>query len=274
MRVAKRVRTETEIGQAMVGVGSAGVDLSKQIFGDLVNRRAMLIGVGDMGLEVSRALQRAGLDELVIVNRTFENAVKLASDVGGTPVAMERMAEYLPRVDIVLAATAANSVILRADTVRQALRKRKYKPLFLMDLAVPRNIDPAIDDLDAAFLFNVDDLSGIVEQGRQAREAASADAEQMIEKEVTLFFKLMSDVEMGPTISALTQRVEDLRLQELERSKKLLDGLSEEQREGLDKLTMALMKKVLHGPLKNLREAGREGDAEQIQRICDLWKEE
>lgn len=272
--LAKKIRTQTQIGESTVGVGSAGVDLARQIFGELRSRRAMLIGTGDMGMEVAKSLQHAGLDELVIVNRTFENAVDLAQKVGGTPVSMDRLAEYLPRVDIVLAATASRQPILNVDTVRRALKKRKYKPLFLMDLSVPRNIAPSIDELDAAYLFNVDDLAGIVEQGHRARREASRQAEEMVHSEVTQFVRLMSDVEIGPMISTLTDKVESIRVQELKRSKRLMDGLTEVQRADLDTLTSAMVRKILHEPLRALRGAGREGDLEQVRRILELWKDE
>ena len=272
--LAKKIRTQTQIGESTVGVGSAGVDLARQIFGDLTSRRAMLIGTGDMGMEVAKSLQHAGLDELVIANRTFDNAVELAQKVGGTPISMERLSEYLPRVDIVLAATAARQPILDVDTVRRALKKRKYKPLFLMDLSVPRNIAPSVDELDAAYLFNVDDLSGIVEQGHRARKEASRQAEEMVHTEVIQFVRLMSDVEMGPMISSVTEKVESIRAQELLRSKKFLDGLSTEQRAELDTLTTAMVRKILHSPLRALREAGRDGDLEKVHRILELWKDE
>lgn len=272
--LAKKIRTHTQIGESTVGVGSAGVDLARQIFGELRSRRAMLIGTGHMGVEVAKSLQHAGLDELIIVNRTFEHAVDLAQQVGGTPVSMERLAEYLPRVDIVLAATAARQPILNVDTVRRALKKRKYKPLFLMDLSVPRNIAPAIDELDAAYLFNVDDLAGIVEQGHKARREASRQAEEMVHTEVTQFVRLMSDVEIGPMISRLTEKVESIRMQELKRSRRFMDGLSEEQQEELEVVTTAMVRKILHGPLRTLREAGRDGDIAQVRRILELWKDE
>ena len=274
LSVAKRVRTETQIGQSTVGVGSAGVELSSQIFGDLRKRRAMLIGAGEMGLEVAKALQRSGLDELIVINRTFQNGVTLATEVGGTPVPFERMAEYLARVDIVLAATSAPNVILQVEMVRAALRKRKYKPLFLMDLSVPRNIDPRIDQLDAAYLFNVDDLSGLVEQGRNARKSAALGAQSMIEEEANRFLESMAAVELGPKITALSQRLETLRLQELEKSKRWIDGLSDAEKEGLETLTRSMMKKVLHGPVTSMREAGNAGDHDRIRTILNLWKEE
>ena len=274
MLVAKKVRTETEIGRSTVGVGSAGIDLAKQIFGDLSARRALLVGAGEMGLEVARALQRAGLKELVIANRTFERAVDFANEVGGTPVSIDRISEYLPRVDVVLTATASPTPIVTVKMAKAALRKRRYQPLFLMDLSVPRNIDPSIDQLDAAYLFNVDDLSGIVEQGRQAREEASMLAQKMVEDEASSFLQTLLGRQVNPSIRQLSQHFETLRENELSRSKKFVDGLNDEQRKDLEIMTQAMMRKVLHGPVLNMKEAARTGDLLRVEDILRLWTDD
>jgi glutamyl-tRNA reductase len=274
LTLAKRVRNETDIGRSKVGVGSASVDLAKQIFGDLGNRRAMLIGVGEMGQEVARTLQRAGLEELVVVNRTFERAVEFAQQVAGTPVPFNRLAEYLPRVDICITATSAQGVLVKTSDVRAALKARRYRPLFLMDLAVPRNIEPSVDRLDAAYLYNVDDLSGIVEEGRRAREVASSDALKLVEAEADRFLSLMQELDVAPAIGLLIERMEALRSEEVARSRRLLGDLSLEQQADLDALTKGLIKKVLHRPLTNIKSAARTGDYNRAKTVLEAWEEE
>ena len=274
LKVAKKVRTETDIGKYTVGVGNAGVELALQIFGDLDGRRAMLVGVGDMGQQVAHALQSAGLKELLVANRTAEHAVEFANEHRATPVAWERMREYLSRVDIVVAATGAQEAIITNQDVRRALRERRYRPLFLVDLAVPRNIDPRVDDLEGAYLFNVDDLRQVIAEGVRARQAAKDRAEEVVAVEADRCFHALSRVEVGPEIGRLTQFVDGLRQAELDRSQRLVDSLDETQREQLEKLTKALVKRVLHAPLQGIHRAAEEGDAATLEALLSLWKEE
>ena len=274
LHVAKRVRSETDIGRFRVGVGNAGVDLALQIFGDLDGRRALLLGVGEMGQQVGHALQTAGLEELVIANRTYQRAVETADRYGATPIAWDRFEEYLPRVDVVITATGATEPIVTRQMVRKALRRRRYAPLFLADLSVPRNIEPAIDDLDGAYLFNVDDLKQVVEEGLAAREKARQSAEDVVKGEAMRFVQSLARVEIGPRIGVITQKAEQLRQVELARSQKLIESLDPEQQEQLDALTKALVKKILHDPLRGIHEAAQEGDALRLEYLLGAWKED
>jgi glutamyl-tRNA reductase len=271
LSVAKRVRTETTIGRSRVGVGNAGVDLAQQIFGALDGRRAMLIGAGEMGRQVARALLSAGLTELVVVNRTYERAVEVAGEYGGTAIAMERMTDYLPRVDVVICASGAQRPILRVPEIKVAIRARRYRPLFLVDLAVPRNVDPAVGELDEAYLFNVDDLVQVVEQGRREREEASKVALKLVNEEVTRFVSRLAEINVGPRLGQVVRRAEAVRQAELERSHKLVDGLEPAQRKALDAMTRAMMKKVLDEPLRAIRDAARSGDAERLAVLLEQW---
>lgn len=271
--VAKRVRNETDIGRNRVGIGNAGVDLAHQIFGELTGKRAMLVGVGEMGRQVAHALLTAGLDELIVTNRTYERAVELANAHGGTAVAWERLEDYLPRADIVLTATGARLPVVTASMVRRALKARHYHTLFLIDLSVPRNIDPAVDELEDAYLFNIDDLSRVVEDGKRAREAASLAASRLVEEETDRFLTTLADLDVGVEIGRITHHIEALRLAEIERSRKLTRELSEAQLQALDAMTRSLVKKILHGPITELRQAAREGNAEKLKTLLELWKE-
>lgn len=272
LRVAKRVRTETDIGRYRVGVGNAGVDLASQIFGTLDGRRALLLGTGEMGRQVAQALLSAGLSELVVSNRSHERAVELARAFGGTPIAWDRVAAYLPLVDVVIAATGATRPVISADMVRAAVRERRYRSMFLVDLSVPRNVDPAAARVEEAYLFNIDDLSRIVVQGQEAREHAARDAEALVADEASRFMRTLAEVDLGPRLGALTRKAETLRLEELERSRRLLGELDADQRAALDAMTRALVKKVLHGPLTAIRAAAREGDAARVRTLLEPWE--
>jgi glutamyl-tRNA reductase len=274
LTVAKKIRTTTEIGKSRVGVGNAGVDLALQIFGSLEGKRALLVGVGEMGRQVSRALVSAGLAELLVANRTFERAVELAAEHGGTPVQYDRLADYLAHADIVLTATAAPHPVVTVPMVRRALRERRYRTMFLVDLSVPRSIEPAVDDLEDAYLFNVDDLQNVVDAGRRAREEAATQALELVNAEADLFLESLREVEVHDDLRAVSEAAERVRVAEIERSRKLLAGLTEEQRGQLDALTKSLVRKLLHKPTMAIRAAAREGDADRVRTLADLWKED
>lgn len=269
--LAKRVRTETAIGRFRVGVGNAGVDLALQIFGDLHGRRALLIGAGKMGQQVAKALLQAGLAELIVANRTRERAAQVQS---AKAISLDGIPEALGQVDIVIGAAASAEPLVGPDDVRLALKARRYRPLFLVDLAVPRNIDPRVAELEEAYLFNVDDLTQVLDRGRQARESASLDAERIIAEEVERYFTNLRAVEAGPAIGRMTRQVEALRLGELARSKRLVDALGPEHQEELEAMTRALAKKILDGPIRAIREAARDGDTERLDMLVRQWEKE
>ncbi|MCO4744643.1 MAG: glutamyl-tRNA reductase [Proteobacteria bacterium] len=269
LAVGKRVRTETALGQHRVGIGNAGVDLATQIFGDLGGRRAMLLGVGEMGRQVANALQSAGLRELVVCNRTLERAQELAEAQGGTAIEWSRMADYLGRVDIVIAATGAAEPVLVAEDVRRALKARSYRPLLLVDLSVPRNIDPGVDDLEDAYLFNVDDLRSVQSRGMALRQDAALDARKLVSTEADRFMTSLAELDVAARIGGVVRHAEVLRIAEMARSQRLVSSLDGSQQEALDQMTRALVKKVLHNPLQNLRRAAREGDSERVEAILN-----
>lgn len=273
LSVAKRVRSTTEIGQSRVGIGNAGVDLAMQIFGSLDGKRAMLIGVGEMGTQVARALLSAGLAELLVANRTFERSVELAAEYGGTPVPYERLTDYLPRADIVITATGAQHTIVNVPMIRQALRDRRYRTMFLIDLAVPRNIEHGVDELEDAYLFNVDDLSHVVEQGRAAREVAARQALDLVDEEADRFIASLGEVDINDQLRDMNAFAEQIRTSEIERSRKLCATLDAEQLEQLEALTRALVKKLLHRPTMAIRTAAKTGDNDRVRILVDPWKE-
>jgi glutamyl-tRNA reductase len=271
LEVAKRVRSTTDIGRFRVGIGNAGVHLARQIFTDLSGRRAMLVGVGEMGRQVAKAMLGEGVGELLVANRTFERSMELAAESGGTAIPFERMPTYLARVDIVITATGASRPILGVPEVRAALRERRHRPLFLVDLSVPRNIDPAVDQLDDAFLFNIDDLRQVMDEGRAARDAASQTASALVEQATAGFMSRLAVIGVNEGLGALAQLGEAARQQELARSAKLVAQLDEAGAAQLDAMTRALVKRVLHGPLTTLRAAAAAGDTERVRALLSAW---
>jgi len=271
MSVAKKIRSSTEIGKSRVGIGNAGVDLALQIFGNLEGKRCMLVGVGEMGRQVAVALLSAGLDELLIANRTFERSVELASEYGGTPVPYDRLQDYLPRADILLTATGAQQPIVTLPMVRQALRERRYETMFLIDLSVPRNIEARVDELGDAYLFNVDDLSRVVEEGKAARAQAAERALELVNDEADRFLATLGQVQINGDIARMTMAAEEIRLAEIARSKKLVAGLDAQQQKSLDALTKALVKKLMHRPMMAVRQAAKDGDFDQARTLLEPW---
>lgn len=271
LRVAKQVRTHTAIGHSTVGVGNAGVLLAEQIFSSLQGRRALLIGTGEMGRQVARAMLGKGLAELLVANRTFQRAVDLATAFDATPLHWERVAEYLPRVDIVITATGATRPILDVATVRRALRARRYEPLFLVDLAVPRNIEPEVDALDEAWLFNVDDLTRVMERGRGERASASVEAERLVDAETDAFVARLAELDVHDAIGRVSRHVDAVREAELQRSRRLLATLDDDQRAQLEALLRGFSKKVMHPVVSGAREAMADGDPGRAATLLAPW---
>ena len=251
--VAKRIRSETGIAEKAVSVGSAAVDLAQGIFDSLADKTALLIGAGTMGELTARQLLAQGTGSLMVANRTWERALEVARDLGGMPVPFERLSRYLPLADLVIGAAGGDAYVVATAAVRDALRERRGRQMFLIDLAVPRSIDPAVHQLDGAYVYDVDDLDGVIAENRDARAAEAARAEAIVDGEVEAFWHWLEGLDVVPTVVALREKVEAIRQGELER---FLTGsvvLEPAQREAVERLTRALCNKILHAPLEALR---------------------
>jgi glutamyl-tRNA reductase len=271
--VAKRVRTETGIASRAVSVSSAAVELASKIFDRLEDKTAMLIGAGKMGELAARHLLAHGVSGMLVSNRTFDRAVELAREFRATPVPFEQFPRYLQMSDIVIAATGATEYILGPVQVHDALRERKGRPMFCIDLAVPRNLDPRIGDLANVYLYDVDDLSGVAEEnlGERAQEAAKAEA--IVDEEVDKFWRWLEHLEVVPTIVALRERAEAIRLRELEKTFGTLRDISAREREAIEALSAAIVNKLLHTPVTRLKEPNHRREAfyvDAVRRLFDL----
>src|SRR6266566_1411237 len=231
--VAKRIRRETAVAEKAVSIGSAAVELSRGIFDRLADKSALLLGAGTMGELTARQLLAQGVGSVMVANRTFERAIDVARVLGATPVRWEFL---LPRA-----------------AVEEAMHVRRHRPMFLIDLAVPRALDPAVNQLDNVYLYDIDDLEGVVAQNRGAREREAVKAETIVDAEVDTFWSWFTSLDVVPTIVALRERMEAIRRHEVERSLAALGALDPRQREALERLTQAIVNKVLHAPLTALR---------------------
>jgi glutamyl-tRNA reductase len=257
-RVAKRVRTETEIGQSAVSVGYAAVELAREIFGSLQRRRVMIVGAGKMSEAAGRHLQRAGASEVLIANRTEERAMQLADIFQGRVIPYSSLFQHLPEVDIVITSSGAPHYILTKPAVRTAIEARRSQPMFLIDIAVPRNVEPAVNELEHAFLYDIDDLQRIVDRNLKGRLEVAQQAERIISEEVDRLLARLRTRDVTPTIVSFQEQLESVRREVLMRYRPRLGQLTPEQEQTLDALTRGIINKIAHGPISEMRrEAGQ-----------------
>lgn len=251
--VAKRVRTETAIASSAVSISYAAVELARKIFDDMRETQAMLIGAGEMAELAATHLVNAGIASIRVANRTHERAVQLAAQYGGEAVAFDDLARHLAQVDIVISSTGANEPIIRARDMREVLRKRRNKPMFFIDIAVPRDIDPDVNGLDNVYLYDIDDLKEVVEENLAGRREEAARARIIVAEETEIFCSWLKSLDLQPTIVDLIRKGESIAQAELERSLKRLGPLPEESREILAAMLSSVVKKLNHEPIMFLK---------------------
>ncbi len=269
---AKRVRTETEIGRLAVSVSYAAVELARKIFDGLEGRAVLLVGAGEMSELAARHLVDHGALPLYVTNRTWSRAQELARGLGGTAVPFDQLAATLALVDIVVTSTAAPEPIVTAAQVRAALEKRRTRPLFFIDIAVPRNVEAAVNDIENAFCYDIDDLRSVVEANLKERQREALRAQALLEGEVMKFAGRLQQLEVVPTIVSLREKLEAIRRAELERALGRLPGAAEETRRVMEALSQAIVNKVLHGPMVKLKDSSRAGHARRwTEMISELF---
>lgn len=251
--VAKRVRTETKIAETAVSVSYAAVELAKKIFSNLDEKTVLLVGAGEMAKLAARHLIAQGVRHVRITTRTPQHAVDLAAKFGGTPVPFEQFKEEMASADIVLVSTGAAHYIVGAGDVERAVEKRGNQPMFLIDISVPRNIDPAVRHVDNAFLFDIDDLTHRVEQNRAERLQEAEKAERMVVEEVGAIIEWMKSLEVTPTIVALRNRVDDIKRAEVEKVLGRLGHLSQQDKELVENLASSIVNKLIHRTMVTLK---------------------
>ncbi|HEV3331891.1 MAG TPA: glutamyl-tRNA reductase [Bryobacteraceae bacterium] len=262
--VAKRVRSETGIGQMAVSVSYAAVELSRKIFGSLSHRTVMIVGAGKMSELAARHLRRSGADRVLVTNRTHERAVEMAKLFQGTPVEYTRFTAMLPEVDILIASSGAPHYILHKDEMQRVIAARRNKPMFLIDIAVPRNIDPAVNELDNVFLYDIDDLKEVVEANLRERSKEAERAEALVEEEVERMMVRLKVAEVTPTIVVLQEQLEQIRIAEIEKVRHKYGPLTPEMEQALEAATRGMINKIAHGPISELRNQAGQPDAAHV----------
>lgn len=253
--VAKRVRNETGIARSAVSVSYAAVEIAKRIFDDFHTKRVLLVGAGKMSELAARHLKRAGCEKLYVTNRTRSRAEELAGALAGEVVDYTGFAARLHEMDIVLTSSGAPEYVLKKDDLRQVLKRRHNRPMYVIDIAVPRNVDPAVNDLDGVTLVDIDDLGREVAGNRKAREKEAGQAEQIIEEEIDRLIERFSARSVAPTIVSLQEQLGMLSRGELDKLRARFGPMNREQEQALEAYTRSLMNKIAHGPITELRRA-------------------
>jgi len=251
--VAKRVRSETGIGQMAVSVSYAAVELARKIFGSLSGRTIMIVGAGKMSELAARHLRRSGASHVFVTNRTHERAVEMAALFQGTPVEYTRFVSMLPEVDIVITSSGAPHFVLHKEEMQRVIAARRNKPMFLIDIAVPRNVEPSVNEIDNIFLYDIDDLQEVVNANLRERMKEAEHAEALVSEEVDRMMARLKVAEVTPTIVSLQEQLEQIRAGEIEKVRRKFGPFSEEQEQALEMLTRGIINKIAHGPISELR---------------------
>lgn len=262
--VAKKVRSETGIARSAVSVSYAAVELAKKIFGDLADKSAMLVGAGEMAELAARHLLSQGVKTVVVSNRTFQRAVELAQELKGSAIRFEHFVRELIRTDIVISSTGAPHYIIKKSDVKEAIRARKNRPLFFIDIAVPRDVDPEVNDMDNVYLYDIDDLESVIQHNIKEREREAQKADAIIKEEVEKFLKWQASLDIVPTIVSLREKLETIRTAEMVKAVSRLKNLSQEDQQAIEAMTSAIINKILHHPTVHLKRSGLDDNSSQL----------
>jgi glutamyl-tRNA reductase len=272
---AKKVRAETEIGSNSVSIASVAVDLARKIFGSLQGRTVFLVGAGKMSELAARHLVQQGADTILVTNRTQERARRMAEEFQGLVIPQvidfDQIYEAASQADIVITSTGAPHPIFRREHGQAFLHRRRNRPMFFIDIAVPRDVDPAMGKLEGIFVYDIDDLEQVAAAHRSERSREASDAETLIAAEVERFQQRQRTVNVAPAIVALQHQAEEIRQAELRRVRARLGSLSEEQAAAVDALTRGMVNKFLHQPMQALKKAARDEDQSRIDALCDTF---
>jgi glutamyl-tRNA reductase len=253
--VGKRVRTETDIGENAVSISYAAVQLAKKVFSDLAGKSVMLIGAGKMSELTAKHLLSNGVKDVIITNRSYDNAVAMAKTFKGRAVEFDALIDEMAKADIVISSTGAPHSILEKEDMKKVMAKRRYRPIFLIDIAVPRDIDADVNDVENVYLYDIDDLQSVVDSNLEERAREAKEAENIIKQEVQEFLAWLSSLEVIPTIADLRRQADRIRQAELERIGSKLEGLSAEELNAVNTLANGIINKLLHEPMVRLKQS-------------------
>ena len=264
--VAKRVRTETAVASSAVSISYAAVELAKRIFGDMSGYTAMLVGAGEMAELAAMHLLQAGIQRILVANRTYERAVELAGQFNGEAVAFASLFDRLAETDIVITSTGASEAIIHAKDIKEVLKRRKHRPMFFIDIAVPRDVAPDVNSLDNVYLYDIDDLKEVVEENLATRRDEAAKARRIVSEEVGAFMRWIEQLHTQPTVVALIRRGERIIEEELSRTLRRLGHVDDDTLDALRAMASAMSRKFNHDPIHFLKSGDREDEA-SLERI-------
>jgi len=268
--VAKRIRRETKIGYNPLSISSVAVELSKKIFGELKHKKILVIGAGEMCSIALKYFKKEGVQDILITNRTFYNAQKLAEEVMGRAYPFTDIAQLLTGVDMVLTSTGSEQPIINKETVIGVMKKRKNKPLFFIDIAVPRDVDPVINDIENVYLYNIDDLMNLSQVHRADRMAESKKAHAIVEEEIIKFSRSLQQMDRGPLITDILGKAEDIREKEVQKALSRLNSYDEDTVKAIDTLTKNIVNKLLHPHIQLIKKNGTPQVLETMKRLFKL----
>jgi len=271
LRVAKRVRTETGIAASAVSISFTAVELGRKIFGTLKGATVLVVGAGEMAELAAQHLAGAGASRILVTNRTIETAEQLARRIKGEALDFAALPALLAQADIVICSTAAREYVITQEMARTALEARRQRPAFFIDISVPRNVDPAVGELDNLFVFDVDDLQSVVASNIREREREAERAELIVESEVMQFQQALRSLDIGPTVAALRQKLEETARGELRRQRNRLGDLTPEQEKAVEALLMSTVNKISHPLINRLRRSHDTGEDENLKAWRDTF---
>ncbi len=270
--VAKKIREETGIAESAVSISSAAVELARKIFEDLENHTVMLVGTGEMAELAAKHLISYGVKTVYVASRTYERATTLARTLNGSALDFEHFKSELYKADIIISSTASPKFIINKDIVQAAISERNNRPMFFIDIAVPRDIEPEVNDLENVYLYDIDDLQNVVNANLQEREKEAEIAMEIIQAEVSKFNNWVESLDAVPTIVELRKRLEEVRKQEIEKTLKKMTHLSDEDRNNLHQMTSSIVNKILHKPTLNLKKKTQTSEGRTyLKAIRDLF---
>jgi glutamyl-tRNA reductase len=269
--VAKKVRSETQIGSSSVSIASVAVDLARKIFGTLQGKTVLLVGAGKMSELAARHLIQQGASNILVANRTQERAEKIAAQFNGEVIPFDALYDQAARADIVISSTGAPQKLFERSHGQRFLHIRRNRPMFFIDIAVPRDVDPSMNTVEGCFVYDIDDLQQVAAANLADRSREAAAAETIVSREVDKYQQRVQSLDAAPAIRSLQEHAEALRQAELRRTAARLAGLTADQQAAVEALTRALTNKFLHAPMTALREAAREGDAQALAELESLY---
>jgi glutamyl-tRNA reductase len=262
LNVSKKIRTSTGIGKKAVSISYAAVELAKKIFGDLSDKNVLLLGAGEMAELAARHLASTGVKHIFVSNRTFEKAVQLAKEFGGSAISFNKLFEFLPEADIIIVSTGAKEPILRKEHFLKINRERHGEPIFIIDISVPRNVSEDVNEIENVYLYNIDDLKTVVDKNIQERKLAAAAAEVILEEEVFKFERWLNQLKVAPTIAKVRNFADEIREYQLKKLFNQMPYLNEKERENIDLAMRAVINKLLHRPTMYIKDKAQSEDSD------------